>query len=114
MINVVIKSVDGNAPICAVCLEVIEDDASTMPVNIGGKRGVKHLECAVKAQSEYVVDLCADLQHETVFEVEKEDHADEVVDKLDSLRNALSRGKKRNASEMTLSSRDPRLVSGNK
>ena len=46
--------------------------------------------------------------------MEKEDHADEVVDKLDLLRNALSRDKKRNASEVTLSSRDPRLVSGNK
>ena len=72
------------------------------------------MKCAVKVQSEYVVDSCADLQHETVFEMEKEDHADEVVDKLDLLRNALSRGKKRIASEMALISRDSGLVSGNK
>ena len=70
------------------------------------------MKCAVKVQSEYVVDSCADLQHETVFEMEKEDHAGEVVDLLS---NALSRGKKRNnVSEMALSSRDSRLVSGNK
>ena len=50
------------------------------------------MKCAVKVQSEYVVDLCADLQLETVFEMEKEDHAGEVVDLLS---NALSRGKKR-------------------
>ena len=73
------------------------------------------MKCAVKVQSEYVVDSCADLQHETVFEMEKEDHAGEVVEMLDLLSNALSRGKKRNnASEMALSSRDSRLVSGNK
>ena len=72
------------------------------------------MKCAVKVQSEYVVDSCADLQHETVFEMEKEDHAGEVVDMLDLLSNALSRGKKRNASEIAFSSRDSRLVSGNK
>ena len=72
------------------------------------------MKCAVKVQSEYVVDSCADLQHETVFEMEKEDDAGEVVDMLDLLCNALSRGKKRIVSEMALISRDSGLVSGNK